>query len=257
MKYSRAAATGLLMLAATGPASADLGLALDVDVTQLYMWRGLDLLDDTGAIQPSLTWDQGRNWYLGAWGSFALDHGSGCTEITGDICWRWDEIDLYAGVYGSLAEDSRWQMDWDASLTYFWFIHQDREYDTAELGVSVAFPRVITEDGPTPYLKYYFNRGAQVEGDQGHWFIGGVEHELELSGQTLGFDLNLTYKDGDAGLWTYSGFSNANLSLYLDYPLGDWHLVPTVNFQQALTDQGDDIGPQDRVWGNLVLSREF
>jgi uncharacterized protein (TIGR02001 family) len=255
MKKLRRAGTALVAVLASTSASAKGELKLDVDLTQLYMWRGLDLLDGTAALQPDLTWDRG--WYLGAWGSFALDRGSGCEEITGDTCWRWDEIDYYAGVYGSLAEESRWQLDWDLSLTYFWFMHQDRDLDTVELALAASFPRLVKEDGPVPYLGYYYNRGARVEGDKGYWLIGGVEQEFALPGYAVGFDMNLTYKNGDAGLWSYSGFSNANLSLYLDYPLGGWSLVPALNFQKALTDQGDDIGPEDKVWGNIVFSRDF
>jgi hypothetical protein len=251
------AGTAFLVIAAADAASDSGEFQLDLDVTQLYMWRGLDLLDGTAALQPSLTWDKGRNWYLGAWGSFAFDRGSGCNEITGDTCWRWDEIDYYGGVYGALAEDTRWQTDWDASLTYFWFMHQDRDLDTVELGLSAAFPQLVTDGGPTPYLRYFYNRGARVVGDKGYWIIGGLEHEFAARGYTLGFDLNLTYKDGDAGLWSYAGFSNANLSLYLDYPLGGWNLAPTLNFQKALTDQGDDIGPENKVWANVVFSYAF
>ena len=251
------AAVGGAILAAVNPASAEQGLAVDIDITQRYMWRGLDLLDDTGALQPSVTWDAGRRWYLGAWGSFALERGNGCTEITGEICRDWDEIDFYAGVYGSLAEGSRWQADWDASLTYFWFMHQDRKADTAELALSVAFPRLIAKDGPHPYLAYFYNRGAQVEGDRGYWLIGGVEQAFDFAGRTLGFDLNLTYKNGDAGLWSYSGFTNANLRLYLSYPLGGGELIPAINLQKALADRGNAIGPEDVVWGNVMFSYSF
>jgi uncharacterized protein (TIGR02001 family) len=257
MTRSGRAGTALVVAFTSTIASAQGNFDLDVDLTQLYMWRGLDLLDGTAALQPALTWDRGRNWYLGAWGSLALDRGRGCAEITGDTCWRWDEIDFYAGFYHSWGEESRWQLDWDASLTYFWFMHQDRDLDTVELGLSASFPRIIGTDGPVPYLRYYYNRGARVEGDKGYWLIGGLEHRFALPGYAVGFDINLTYKDGDAGLWSYAGFSNANLSLYLDYPLGSWSLVPALSFQKALTDQGDGIGPEDKVWGNIVFSHLF
>lgn len=257
MRRLRSMVAAIALLTASWGASGEAGLQVELDFTQLYMWRGLDLLDGTPAFQPSLTWDRGDNWYLGAWGSFALDRGGGCREITGSTCWRWDEIDLYAGVYWSLAEGRRWQTDLDLSLTYFWFVHQDRDLDTAELGLTATFPRLIAEGGPAPYLKFFYNRGAQVAGDQGNWIIGGLEQELALFGQKLVLDLNVTWKDGDAGLWSYTGFSNANLSLALDYPIGGWHIVPTLNLQQALTGEQEGIAPEDKVWANILFSRAF
>jgi uncharacterized protein (TIGR02001 family) len=250
--------TALLLSCVSGFAWAGGGeLTLALEVTQLYVWRGLDLLDDTPALQPDLTWDSGNGWYLGAWGSAALDRGSDCREIGGDACWEWDEVDLYVGSYGELAASRRWETTWDLSFTYFNFPYQSRSADTMELALQFEHPRLFAEGGPTPYWGVYYNRGARQRQPDGFWVIAGLKTSIDLPGRGLQIDAGVTWKDGDAGLWSHTGFSNANLDLSTDFALGDWTLTPGLHFQKALAGHGPGIRPEDEVWVNLVFVRAF
>jgi len=230
---------------------------LEVDLTQRYMWRGLDLLDGTAAVQPSLTSYSTNGWYLGAWGSLSLDRSSSCREISGDVCRQWDEINLYVGIAGELAPESRLASRWDLGFTYFNFPHQPRKADTVELAVEVSHPRVFGEAPFMPHWAVYYNQGATHRGDQGGWLIAGVGGTFHLGMLPVDVAADVTWKCGDAGLWSYTGFSHANLRLATDFSFQGWTLIPGLNLQKSFVDDREGIHPEDQVWVNLVLSRDF
>lgn len=242
---------------ASGVDAAEGTLTLEAELTQRYMWRGLDLLDGTGALQPSVAWSSPKGWYLGAWGSLSLDRSSSCQEIGGDVCRDWDEIDLYVGAAGELAPQSRLASEWDVGFTYFYFPHQPRRADTVELALELSHPRLFGDTPFVPRWGVYYNQGATHRGDQGFWLIAGVDSGFQVASQPVSVGVDVTWKDGDAGLWSYTGFSNANLRLTSDFSLQGWTLAPGLNLQKSFVEDREGIHPEDKVWVNLVLSRDF
>ena len=252
----RSAPLLLVMTILAGVAVADGGaLTFALDLTQLYMWRGLDLLDDHPALQPSLTWNSSSGWYLGVWGSVSLDGSSSCRDISGDICRDWDEIDYYGGVTGELAHQSRWDTQWDLGYTYFSFPRQPSSADAMQLALKIRHPRLFGEGGPTPYWGVYYQRGVRERNPDGFWVIAGIVFPLTWQARRIDLAVDLTWKEGDAGLWSHTGFSNANLGIATDFACGNWTLTPALHFQLALAGGGPGIHPQDQVWVNVVLSR--
>jgi hypothetical protein len=227
----------------------------EVAVVQRYVWRGLDLLDGAAALQPAATLDPGRGWYAGAWASLALDRGGDCREIGGDVCRDWDELDLYAGGYGTLGAGRRWQGDWDLSLTYFAFYEQPRSADTLELGLKVSHPALFGTGGPVPRWAFYYSRGAERPGEEGVWVVPGVGHTVDLAGRRFSVDAEATFKDGDAGLWRYSGLTHATLGVSTAIEGAGWTLRPRVRFQQSLAGDEPGIRPYTGAWIEVVLSR--
>jgi len=242
------------LLLASGVAADEGSLRLEADLTQLYVWRGLDLLDGHAALQPSATWDSGAGWYAGAWGSLSLDRGSGCREITGEVCQDWDELDLYTGVYGTLGAAQRWRAEWDLGFTYFAFPQQPRSADTVELGLKVRHPRLFGEGAPVLRWALYYDRGAQEPGEEGVWLLPGLDWTVPLAGRPVDFSVEVGYKDGDSGLWSYTGLAYATLALSTGFRAGGWTLTPRLHVQQNLAGDPPGIHPFSGVWVDVALS---
>jgi uncharacterized protein (TIGR02001 family) len=257
----RAVAAGLAVAAAllvpTALASDSGRLKVEADLTQRYVWRGLDLLDGHGALQPAVTWEAGGGWYVGVWASLSLERGSGCREIEGDVCREWDEVDLYAGRAGSLGAGARWRADWDTSLTYFAFPYQPRSADTLELALEVRHPQLLGPGLPVPRWAVYYNRGAQEPGEEGIWVIPGLDQGVSVAGVPITIGAEVAFKDGDAGLWRYSGFTHALLTLSTEITVGGWTFTPRVSAQQSLVSDRPGVEPFSGVWLDLVISRVF
>jgi uncharacterized protein (TIGR02001 family) len=242
------------LLLASGVAADEGSLRLEADLTQLYVWRGLDLLDGHAALQPSATWDSGAGWYAGAWGSLSLDRGSGCREITGEVCQDWDELDLYTGVYGTLGAAQRWRAEWDLGFTYFAFPQQPRSADTVELGLKVRHAGLFGEGAPVLRWALYYDRGAQEPGEEGVWLLPGLDWTVPLAGRSVDFSVEVGYKDGDSGLWSYTGLAYATLALSTGFRAGGWTLTPRLHVQQNLAGDPPGIHPFSGVWVDVALS---
>lgn len=241
-----------------GEESSEKKLALDVSVehVQKYMWRGIDLQDDDGAIQPEMVldlWDSG--FYAGIWGSFAYDDE-----------WRiWDELDYFFGYYFTLFEQERYAIDMDTAYTYFHFPRQERSIDTMEMAFAFKLPNLIPPIGTstlTPYSTFYYGWSQTGFGDvDGLWVKLGMDLETTIPAflsankeQPLSIYIETYHNDGAQSFESETGWSHLAMGISTTF---EWHEIgftPGINYQSSWE---DTINDEDEFWYTFKVSYGF
>ena len=233
--------------------SAAEGLSISVtgDWASKYMFRGFDILDDSGAWQPSVDiglWDTGL--HLNWWASYSShDRGKdlSCTTDRHDL----DEHDY--GIYweGSIAE----YIDVTLGFWYYDFIHLDSDSDFYEwYGVFT-----LSQLPLSPYFgAYYGHEKHDNTSGEGWNTTFGVSHAVPLGGLTfcgsdpLALDLaaDVWYNGGQYNVDT--GWTHATFGGSITIPLAEnLEFTPGVHYQLSME---DTVNEEDEWWATLSLA---
>ena len=202
----KALVLGLAAVASIGVARAEYSISTDITFASDYMFRGVQLAENT--LHPSIEISSGQ-FYLGYWGAFPINN----VESKGWI----NEYDFYAGFTQELGEGTTL----DVGLTHYYY---------TEIPASTEVYVAITAhfDGITPgaYADYDFDLEVlTIQGSVGYSL------PLESVGSTLDLSATLGYVEPDAGeSYTYWGVSavvpfqlneNATVTAGLHYTRND------------------------------------
>jgi hypothetical protein len=232
----------------------DLGVTLDATFMSKYIWRGYNVTDDP-SFQPSVDLDLfGTGLGLNVWGAFALT--SGYEEL--------DELD-YTIYYSDTAfDDESFAIDWGVNYVYYDFPNVRSETaDAHEFGASVAFPNLIPLGEsylvPSYYAGYMFPTSTTYGPDKAWFHILTVAYDLPITplikgqeSQAISLFADLTYNDGAFG--SESGFSHSTVGVSSNFEIGDFAIVPMLNYQFSFEDTVND---DDEFYGGVSLSYAF
>lgn len=175
----------LSALAAGSIAKADYSLSSDLTYTSKYIFRGVQLGDNT--LHPSIELTQ-NDFYVGMWAALPIDK----LESEG---WT-NEYDFYLGYTKELSDKA----SVDVGATYYY-------YPPSEVDESIEGYLGMTFDvgGFTPAAYAYYDFDLKVLTLQ-----GSVGYSIPMAGAGTSLDLSATYghvdpKDGDT--YTYYGVS--------------------------------------------------
>jgi len=234
-----------------GDESPGLEISVTNDWVSKYMFRGYDILDDSGAWQPSVDfglWDTGL--HLNWWASYAShDRGK-------DLDYHLDRHDLdehdYAVYWeGNIAE----KVDVELGYIYYDFIHLDSRSDFMEwYGVFTLSSLPLS-----PYFGAYYGHEKHDDTLGEGWNTTlGVSQSVPLGGLTLcgsdplSLDLaaDVWYNGGQ--YYADTGWSHATFGGSVTVPLpGKLELTPGVWYQVSME---DDINTEDEWWATLSLA---
>jgi hypothetical protein len=237
------------------PADDGAGNGLEISVkgdwVSKYMFRGFDILDDSGAWQPSVDlglWDTGL--HLNWWASYSShDRGKylSCTIDRHDL----DEHDY--GIYweGNMAE----YVDVTLGFWYYDFIHLDSDADFYEwYGVFT-----LSQLPLSPYFGAYYGHEKHDDTSGEGWNTTfGVSHSVPLGGLTfcgsdpLALDLgaDVWYNGGQYNVDT--GWTHATFGGSIAIPLAEnLELTPGIHYQLSME---DTVNEEDEWWTTLSLA---
>jgi len=231
----------------------DVAVDLSMTYASKYIWRGYDVWNDEGAVQPDLFFDFTTvSLYAGIWASLVTDDQ--CIDGFGDHCASWNERDYYLGHYGTLLDGKPLQIDYDISYTYFDFYRQS-DSDTQELGLLVKHPKLIENVG-VPYWGMYY--GWPVSG-VGHskFFKLGLESTFNLAGQALNTVIETVWDDGAGGFGVGEGISHVKVGIGTPTTLGGIGFEPSIYYQWAINDDVPGALLEDEFWVELSFNYSF
>jgi len=243
--------------------AADIGgqdVAVTVDATYVtkYIWRGIDILDDVSAWQPSVNFDFGNGFSANVWASYPGTDGSSDGGRVNST-----EYDYTLAYSNSINEGCPWKTDYTIGWRYYDYIDEpDTAYDMQEGFLEMSMPELIG-GGITPHAGYYQmwvakdnNKNGVVGGSI---FALGFAYDFTLDQapelpMTFGWDI--VYNDG-AVLntvdhdWTHMVWS---LSTSMKCPMTGATIKPAVYFQNSMD---DSVNTQDELWASLSYSFAF
>ncbi len=198
----------LAALATTGIARADYSLSSDLTYTTEYVFRGIQLGDNT--LHPSIELTQG-DFYLGMWAALPIDQ----VESKG---WS-NEFDFYLGYTKELSDKA----SVDLGVTYYYY--PDGEVDeSTEAYLGMTFD----VGGFTPSAYAYYDFDLEVVTLQ-----GSIGYSIPMAGAGTSLDLSATYgyvEPDEGESYTYYGASaqvpyklneNATLTFGVHYASND------------------------------------
>jgi len=261
------------LLSATGLVQAqdgELGVTLDVTYVSKYIWRGIDLLDDVGAVQPSIDIDLfGTGFSFNVWSSYA---GSGGMANHGAFS-RVDATEYdYKLIYETtLLEDERLATNIMANWIYYDFIDAPSVGsaqgggDAQELGVGFSWPNLCPM-GIVP--SYYVGKiwearsNSVLTGEYGGWVhVFGLGYDLELppilpetTEQIVNLSVNLVYNDGFAGATVDHDWSHIVWGASTSVDIGPGTLSPGLYYQTSME---DSVNPEDELWTGISYTINF
>lgn len=195
-------------LATTGVARADYSLSSDLTYASEYIFRGIQLGDNT--LHPSIELTQG-DFYLGMWAALPIDQ----VESKG---WT-NEFDFYLGYTKELSDKA----SVDLGVTYYYYPDGEVEESTeAYLGMTFD----VGGFTPSGYAYYDFDLEALT-------LQGSIGYSIPMAGAGTSLDLSATYgyvepDEGDS--YSYYGASaqvpyklneNATLTFGVHYASND------------------------------------
>jgi hypothetical protein len=240
-------------------------LGIDVDATWVskYIFRGIDILDDKAAFQPSINFDLfDTGFSLNVWSSHA---GAG-----GDTRGGTSRVDLeewdYTLTYAGSAFDGE-QYKTNYALSWVYYDYPDRASKTAdsqEFNLALSLPD-ICPGGVVPSYTIIYNwpaksRGAN-RGTEGYIHVFGLGYDLAVEGflpdnpeQVLSFIAAAVYNDGTYGTTIDHDWSHIlwGVSTSIDLPYGS--LTPAVYYQ---TSMDDSVNTEDEFWVGISYGFSF
>ena len=181
------------------------GVTVDTTWVSKYIWRGIDILDDKAAIQPSVSVDLGSGFSATVWGSWA-----GSSQDGGDISTvNATEMDYIISYANSINEGEVFATDYSVSWVYYDFTHEPSDMaDAQEINASFALPNICPVGTVPSYtiVKMWASEGNGSAGEVGGWIhVLGLDYGLTVPGflennpeQTIDLHWDLTY-NGSAG----------------------------------------------------------
>lgn len=257
----------VLLLVTGGFAQAaekDLGATVDVTWVSKYIWRGIDMLDDKAAIQPSVDLDLwGTGFHANLFMSYAGSAGDTNTGLS-----RVDATEYRYGLsyQGTHCEGQSMQVDYFAQWIYYDFIDQaTRIRDAQEWGAGFAMPNIIGNGWvPSYYIgKIYPTRSNSVLGGQAEGWVHviGLDYAMKLAPimpdtaeQPLLLGAALVYNDGFAGATVKHDWSHVTWSAKAPLDMGGFTLTPGVYYQTSME---DSVNTEDELYASLSTTFKF
>jgi len=235
----RAAAAFAVLGILLGAAPLAAQFEYQVDVMSRYIWRGFDLFPNNNpAFQPSITYSFGESGFsLNIWGSFSLGER--------DIYKYLDEIDLTLDYSFSPSESVDMSVGF---INYGYYFIRDFTFkdDTSqEVYVSAGLPNVFFSPTVTAFYDFDFKLG------EGLYVLLEGNHTLELS-ERFGLDFYAGLGYSGKHDIDESGFSDLTLGLSLPIKLGDWRIVPRLNYTFVFLEA---VNEENELWFGISIIR--
>jgi len=228
-----------------------MGVTVDATYVSKYVWRGYDLFDDHGALQPSVDVDLfGTGFGVNVWGSIPMGTGSNGHSDGINI---WQEYD-YTLSYGlTLFEDECYALDIGTNYIYYHFPKLNHKADTQEIGVGVALPNLIMIGDSALVPSYYGGKlwptsSGQSDEISGGYHTFGLSYDLGIPNTeyaiTLASDIN--YNDGLFG--SDQDWSHATVGIFTSVEVGPVSVSPSLSYQISMD---DSVNPNDEFWAGI------
>lgn len=175
----------LAACAAGGIAKADYSLSTDITYTTEYVFRGIQLGDNT--LHPSIEVTQG-DFYLGMWAALPIDQVESKD-------WS-NEFDFYLGYTKELSDKA----SLDLGATYYYYPKGELE-ETIEAYAGLTFD--VGGFTPAAYAYYDFDLESIT-------IQGSIGYSIPMAGAGTSLDLSATYghvEPDDDESYTYYGVS--------------------------------------------------
>jgi hypothetical protein len=254
----------LAMLALSGIAVAaegDLGITFDTTWVSKYIWRGVDMLEDKGAIQSSIAIDLGSGFSAGVWTSYGC--GSGTVDLT-----EYDYILSYGGV---IDEGLDTQVNYAASWIYYDFIDMPSSIaDAQEINLSVSMPNICPLGTVPSYtiVKMWGSEGNSYASPRSGWIhVIGLDYALTLDGfignnpeQVIDLSWDVTY-NGSAGVAGFAGtqvdhdWSHMTFGISTGIEIPDAGTITPGIFYQVSMDKS--VNNENELWTGINYSLNF
>lgn len=262
---------GLVVLLSVAPfASAaniggtDVGVTADLTYTTKYMWRGIDILDDVSAWQPSINFDLGNGFSANVWASYAGagGHTYGGTDAASSRV-NLTEYDYTLAYSNSINEGCPWKTDYTIGWRYYDFIDEpSTAKDMQEGFLEIAMPELVG-GGITPHAAYYQMWAAKDHSDVadagGAIFVTGFNYDFTLNQapelpMTFGWDI--VYNDGAGAVGVDHDWSHMvwSLATSMTCPMTGAKITPAIYFQNSFDKSVDT---ENEFWASLSYSFSF
>jgi hypothetical protein len=261
----------LAMLAMSGIAVAaegELGITFDTTWVSKYIWRGVDVLGDKGAIQPSINMDLGNGFSAGVWASYGC--GSGTVNA--------DEYNYILSYGNAINEGLDTQVNYAVSWIYYDFIDMPSSgADAQEINLSVSMPNICPIGTVPSYtvIKMWASESDSASSSLSGWIhVIGLDYALTLDGfignnpeQVIDLKWDVTY-NGSAGVpgtllpggtidpsnvdhdWSHMTFG---ISTGIDLP--DAGTITPGVFYQVTMDKS--VNNEDELWTGISYNLNF
>jgi len=233
----------------------DLATTVTIEGVSEYIWRGFDMLDDRGALQPSIEvdwWDTGFSMMV--WSAIPVKEELG------------DKHEMrYIGAYsGVLWADMLHATKYSVNFIYYDFTElPSTERDAQEAGVQFSWPKAYMASDSRLVPSYYVGRfwpakSNAANSDQGGWIhILGLDYEFWLFGmgveKQIGYlSSELVYNDGLGGVdhdWSHVVFGVGTKMQF-----GQVRFEPKLRYQISFEESVND---EDELWGGASISYRF
>lgn len=231
----------------------DMGVTLDVTYVSKYIWRGFDLYDNKGAVQPSVDIDLGGGFSANVWMSYA--GASGAVNGT--------EYDYTLAYSGSVLDDSVWKTNYSLGWTYFDYIDtSSKDADTMEVFLTGEMP-ALTGCDIVPHFAIFQGWTAQSGGDNrdygGTIYLMGLGYDFTLDQAPelpMSFTWDIVYNDGTGGSSVDHDWSHMvwGLSTSMTCPATGGTISPGIYFQNSFE---KSVNTQDELWAGISYSLSF
>jgi len=239
------------------------GVTLNTTWVSKYIWRGIDVLDDKAAIQPSISMDLGSGFSATVWASWAGASQNGGSKSTVNA----DEMDYILSYGNSVYEGETYATDYSLNWVYYDFTDQpSKAADAQEINASFAMPNLCPHGVVPSYtiVKMWAAKSNGDAGEVGGWIhVLGLDYGLTVPGflennpeQTIDLHWDLTY-NGSAGA-TAEGvdhdWSHMTFGASTDIALGSGTFRPGVFYQVSME---DTVNNEDELYTGVSYSLSF
>ncbi len=197
--------------------------SVGVDVLSNYVWRGQNLVNDSGVLQPTLDIAAKNGLGFNYWANYNMNTGE-TTET--------DLTATYSRSYGKLSTTT--------GVIHYGF---DSAEDTMEVFISLGYDMFLSPS-LTVYHDFDEGHGQFIVVAIGHTFNLGSHfgRDIDLNlGASAGYNIDNSYMGTTAKGKVFSDFYNGELSASLTIPLTkNITIEPKIAYTGELSDDADE-----------------
>jgi len=258
--------------AAEEAATQDLGATVNLSYTSKYIWRGFDILDDTGAFQPSVNFDLGNGFSANVWASYSGSSGVTSANNSSPGFASTSRVNLteynYTLAYdGTAYEDCPWKTNYQVGWRYYDYIDTaSKDNDVQEVFLTGSMPALL-DNGIVPHFGVFqmweAKQGAS-KATTGRDFSGtiyamgfGYGFTLDQAPELpMNFTWDIVYNDGTGHTTVDHDWSHMvwGLSTSMTCPATGAKIVPAVYFQNSFE---DTVNTEDEFWASISFAFGF
>ncbi len=211
-----------------------------IDYVSKFIFRGADILDNGGAIQPSLTLESESGLLLNVWASAALSDRDNFKTA--------DEVDLIAEYSTALGELFGFTT---GTIAYLYPRSQLENGELAGRSAAEAYFILLLEEPIfNPSLKFAYDF---MTGNNGYLEFG-IEHSQNLAMFDITASANMGYDNGQ--FIDKSTISHVDLALTPSLSFQNLEVYGQVHYV-IVPDQDVGINDEDEFWFGIGLSSDF